>query len=121
MNNFTIDFFEFSFLVEACIPPGPIARSSFWDSVIDKYYYQMTHTERKHLFEWTSRNLWFKPEENEQCLMFKLRFDPGNQYQVTTKEGKVIDAFKVNQNYHIGINRWISEDNIVSVKPNSNL
>lgn len=41
-NRFSIDFIEFSFLVEACIPPRPIARTYFWGQVIDKYYHVLT-------------------------------------------------------------------------------
>ena len=121
MTNFTIDFFEFSFLVEACIPPVPIARGAFWNNVIDKYYHQMTDRERTDLLEWISRNPHFNPETDSNCQMFKLRFDPNNQYQITTKEGEIINTFKVNQNYHVGINRWIAQDHIVSDEPNSHI
>ena len=43
-----IDFFEFSFLVESCIPPSPIARAYFWQNVIDKYYYVLTKIDNSH-------------------------------------------------------------------------
>lgn len=105
MSNFTIDFFEFSFLVEACIPPRPIARSVFWDEVINKHFHQMNPEERKHLYEWISRNPQFKPEENNQCLMFKLRFNPDNQYEVETNEGNIHQAFKVGEEYYLGTNK----------------
>ena len=55
INRFNIDFFEFSFLVEACIPPRPIARAMFWDDVINKYYHVLTDNERQRLFEWINR------------------------------------------------------------------
>jgi hypothetical protein len=60
MSTFNIDFFEFSFLVEACIPPRPIARSSFWDSVIDKHFHKMTEEERSDLYDWIKKNYYFQ-------------------------------------------------------------
>ena len=53
-RRFEIDFFEFSFLVEACIPERPIARTMFWHNVIDKYYHELTDDERARLFEFKS-------------------------------------------------------------------
>jgi hypothetical protein len=55
MSNFTIDFFELAFLVEACIPPRPIARSMFFDDVSDIHYHKMTKEERQRLFDWIIR------------------------------------------------------------------
>ena len=41
-NKFNIDFFELCFLAEACIPPRPIARAMFWDTLINEHYYNLT-------------------------------------------------------------------------------
>ena len=56
MSTFNIDFFELSFLAEACIPPRPIARTYFWQNLSKVYWYQMTENERERLFEWINRN-----------------------------------------------------------------
>ena len=86
MSTFTIDFYEFAFLVEACIPPRPIARTMFWQSITDKYWIQMTEGERAHLFEWMQKN-WVYQESLEKEVdtqIFHARFDPDNQYMVTS-------------------------------------
>jgi len=55
-NRFNIDFFEFSFLVEACIPPVPIARAVFWGKVLNEYYKVLSQEERDKLHEWLNHN-----------------------------------------------------------------
>ena len=37
MSTFQIDFFELAFLAEACIPPVPIARASFFADLSDTF------------------------------------------------------------------------------------
>ena len=107
MSRFSIDFFEFSFLVEACIPPRPIARAMFWDDVINKHYNTLTDNERERLFEWINRNPCMQDgieELNEDCLLFNARFDPDNQYKVHTNYNEkleIYDAFKWNDRYYI--------------------
>lgn len=107
MSTFNIDFFEFSFLVEACIPPRPIARAMFWDDVINKHYNTLTDNERARLFEWINRNPCMQDgieELNENCLLFNARFDPDNQYKVHTNYNEkleIYDAFKWNDRYYI--------------------
>lgn len=91
-QRFNIDFFEFSFLVEACIPPVPIARSMFFDNVIDRYYHEMTPNERNNLFEWIQKISKFDTT-NESCRLFYDRFNPENQYIVTCE----IDGVKTEQ------------------------
>ena len=84
-NRFNIDFFEFSFLVEACIPPRPIARAMFWDDVINKHYNVLTENERERLFEWVNRCYGMEhglENKNEDCLLFNARFDKENQYKI---------------------------------------
>ena len=87
MSTFNIDFFELSFLAEACIPPRPIARGMFWQDLTRKYWEQMTEGERAHLFEWLNRNPWYPEslEKEEDTQVFHARFDPENQYMVKTK------------------------------------
>ena len=121
MSTFIIDFFELAFLAEACIPPRPIARAMFWQSLTDKYWHQMTEGERAHLFEWLQKS-WVYEEslkEEEDTQVFHARFDPDNQYIIKTNyEDKAEEhrAFKLNDNYYIGRNRWVADEYIVSVE-----
>ena len=122
MSRFSIDFFEFSFLVEACIPPRPIARAMFWDDVIDKHYNTLTDNERVRLFEWINRNPCMQDgieEGNEDCLLFNARFDPDNQYKVHTNYNnklEIYDAFKLNDRYYIKKNTSIEDKYITKVE-----
>jgi hypothetical protein len=122
MSRFSIDFFEFSFLVEACIPPRPIARAMFWDDVIDKHYNTLTDNERGRLFEWINRNPCMQDgieEGNEDCLLFNARFNPENQYKVHTNYNdklEVYDAFKLNDRYYIKKNTSIEDRFITKVE-----
>ncbi len=118
-NRFSIDFFDFSFLVEACIPPVPIARHSFWEDVINKYYYALSKDERNNLFDWITQNSKFD-KNNKDCEMFFARFDPKNQYLVELKlEGvsEIKECFLWKEKYHTGINKWINQRYVVEVKP----
>jgi hypothetical protein len=120
MTTFNIDFFELSFLAEACIPPRPIARGMFWQDLTRKYWEQMTEGERAHLFEWLNRNPWYPEslEKEEDTQIFHARFDPDNQYMVKTKYKRKKDerrAFKYKDRYWIGLNTFISEEYITEV------
>lgn len=122
-NRFNIDFFEFAFLVEACIPPRPIARASFWDDVINKHYHVLTENERERLFDWINRCYGMEhglETQNEDCLLFNARFDPNNQYKVKTQyrgEESEIDCFKWKNKYHISKTTSIDENYILDIKP----
>jgi hypothetical protein len=118
LNRFNIDFFEFSFLVEACIPPRPIARMTFWFDVCDKYYHVLTQEERSKLFEWIQRNPSFDLK-NEDCKLFYDRYNPDNQYSVTTNyknEIKDVKCFLHNNKYHTKSNTSINEEYIKEIK-----
>ena len=125
--RFDIDFFEFSFLVEACIPPRPIARAMFWDSVIDKYYHALTPEERERLFEWINKNPFFiqsLEEGNEDCALFNARFDPNNQYRANTLfEGReeVKECFEWHNRYHTSKSTSIIEKYITSIEKSSQM
>lgn len=122
MSRFNIDFFEFSFLVEACIPPRPIARAMFWDDVINKHYNTLTNDERSRLFEWINRNAFMQDsieQGNEDCLIFNARFDPDNQYKVHTNYNdklETYDAFKWNDMYYTRKNTSIDDKYITKVE-----
>jgi len=121
MSTFQIDFFELAFLAEACIPPRPIARAMFWQSLTDKYWYEMTEGERIHLFEWMWKNGVYEDslEKEEDTQVFHARFDPDNQYMVKTNyEGKEEErrTFKMSDKYYIDSKSFISEEYIISVE-----
>lgn len=121
MSTFNIDFFELSFLAEACIPPRPIARAMFWQDLTRKYWAQMTEGERAHLFSWLNRNDWYKEslEKEDDTKIFHARFDPENQYMVKTKhEGKEEEhrAFKLGDRYYTNHTTFIAEEYILSVE-----
>jgi len=122
VNRFNIDFFEFSFLVEACIPPRPIARAMFWQEVIDKYYHVLTENERDRLFEWVNRNPCMQSgveNNNEDCLLFNARFDKNNQYEVTSEYKGKTDTHKCflwEGKYHISKNTHIEAKYIKEYK-----
>lgn len=121
-NRFNIDFFEFSFLVEACIPPRPIARSLFWQDVINKYYNVLTQDERDRLYEWINRNPCMVSslnQQNEDCLWFNARFDKENQYLITTNfnnKEEVIETFLFKGNYYTAINKYVSPEYIIKIE-----
>ena len=120
INRFEIDFFEFSFLVEACIPPRPIARAMFLDDVINKHYHVLTENERERLFEWINRcdNFTYNLANNEECQLFNARFDKENQYNIKTLyDGKeqIIATFKWNGKYHISKTQSVNEEYIIEI------
>ncbi len=121
-KKFCIDFFELSFLIEACIPPNPIARSMFWKEVIDEYYHEMSDDEHKRLYEWISMNPGYQHSlkgEHEDCLLFEARFNPDNQYEVLTDyEGKkeTYKCFKYKDRYHTSSTTSILEKYIKEIK-----
>jgi len=116
--RFPIDFFEFSFLVEACIPPRPIARAMFWDDVINKYYHVLSPDERAKLYEYIGRNPCFNLA-NEDCALFAARFNPANQYklQVSYGDSPEIYAFKWKNEYYVGKNVSVNPEYIMSAQP----
>jgi len=122
-NRFNIDFFEFSFLVEACIPPVPIARAVFWGKVLNEYYKILSQDERDRLYEWLNLNYRLKKgieDNNVDCMLFNARYDRSNQYMITaTKDGKTetFETFKFNNRYHVSPSTSIEEQYIINIEP----
>ena len=121
MNEFKIDFFELSFLAEACIPPRPIARTMFWQHLTDVYWEQMTEGERERLFEWLNKDDKYKRslESEEETKIFHARFDPDNQYIVhSTFNGEdwVNNTFKFKDLYYTKRGTWVSPEFITKIE-----
>ena len=117
-KKFRIDFFELSFLAEACIPKRPIARTMFWHDLINEYYNEMTDDETSRLHSWITKNPNFKDTEPD-CVWFDKRYDPNNQYVVTAKyKGKKEKhrAFKVGERYYTKMNTWIDDVYIINIE-----
>lgn len=113
---FNINFFELSFLVEACIPPRPIARTMFFHKVIDTYYHQFSKEQRKALYEWIENSLDLSEED---CVIFDCRYNPNNQYLVTSfYDGKEeqYETFKRNEIYYTSRQSYISPEYIIKVE-----
>ena len=75
---------------------------------------------RGHLHKWINKNANYKPESDEDCALFEARFNPLNQYVVTTDyEGNIEDkeCFKYKERYYLNSKRSVVEDYIVNVKP----
>lgn len=121
-NTFLIDFEEFAFLVEACIPPKPIARTQFWKKVINNYYHQMNWDERNKLHEWINLNGNYKEQlkgGGEYVEIFEARFNPDNQYYVKTKYGskkEYFHCFLYNDRYYTRLDKFINDDYIITVE-----
>jgi len=116
--RFDIDFFEFMFLTEACIPPVPIARGGFWNDVINKYYFKLSSKEKFQLFRFINNNESFKLSLSKgdlDCKLFNARYDPDNQYEVSysqKEEVGVVDCFKWNNKF-VDSQKHVNEELII--------
>jgi hypothetical protein len=93
----------------------------FWQSLTDKYWEQMTEGERIHMFEWLQKSWVYEEslEKEEDTQVFHARFNPDNQYMVTTMKIGVTEvhrAFKMGDYYYIGRNTLILDDYIMSIE-----
>lgn len=77
-----------AFLLEACIPPVPIARMTFFKDAIDKHYHNLSAEERTRILEWMRRTYKWNTEV-EEIAMFEARYDSDNQYLITVSNGEV--------------------------------
>jgi hypothetical protein len=115
-NKFVIDFFELAFLTEACLPQSTIARHTFFMDVIDKHYHKMNWEQRNHFFQWIGKKLNMEYEESK---IFCARFNPDNQFNVTTfydAKKEIVHAFLLNDKYYVSSNKSVNDDYIESVE-----
>jgi len=122
MSKFEIDFFELSFLAEACIPPRPIARTHFWEQLTYRYWHEMTLDEKSRMFEWVQRHGDYQTvlkNGNDYIRIFHARFDPDNQYTITVNDNGLTfmyAAFKIGDQYWTDTRTSIVEDNIIKIE-----
>lgn len=122
-HKFKIDFIEFSFLVEACIPSKHIStmKSIFFDKVINEYYHQLSENEKLRLYDWINKNWTFKDNiinNNEDCLIFNARYNPNNQYLIESEFDNKIESnkcFLYNDEYYKEKNIKIQKDRIKGI------
>lgn len=117
VDKFEIDFFELSFLIEACIPPRPIARTMFFQKASSHYYHMLSDAQRNKLFTWLQLNPSFDTK-NEYCKHFYDRFNPDNQYKIDTFSSEMKESilcYKHKGQYHTKENTFVSEEYITKV------
>jgi len=115
--SYTIDFFELMFLAESVIPPATIARSMCFDDFSERHYHNMNNYQREQFMNHVMKCRNFDLE-NEQCRHFFARFNPLNQYNVTTfhnGKSEVHICYFYNDNYHTAKNRYASKEYIKEV------
>lgn len=83
----TIDYFEFTVLVEASWHSGTILRHSIMEKAINVWYKELTWKERKAAYEFFNRT---QKATNEIQERFLARFNTDNQFRVHSK-GKGIE------------------------------
>jgi len=117
-----IDFFEYSFLLESCIPPRPIARTMFFQESTDIHYYSLSENERAKLWKWMNRNSSFQDslKKNEgDVKAWNARYKPDNKFMVRCEGqgGKEIEheCFLLDGKYHTASHRWIPEEYVLNV------
>jgi len=118
-KKYNVNFDEICILAGNTIPPVPIARASFWQSLIDVHFYKMTQDERGHMFEWINRDWRFKEslkKENIDCLRFNARFDKENNFDVELNNGEVVkDTFLWGGYYHTQCRVFLNKDQIKKI------
>ena len=121
MSTFAVEFFELCVLAEACIPPRPIARTMFWQSLTDQYWEQMTEFERARIFSWLQKHPNYEDSlaNEEDTQVFHARFDPNNQYEVTyhyQETTESIRTFLYNDRYYTSSRRSVSPEYITRIQ-----
>jgi len=118
-NNFGIDFFELLFLTEACVPKMPIARTMFFQRVIDSIYYELDDQQREQMLDVVNRRIDKSNEDEELVMLFLARYDSTNVYDIEVEyDGKketIKEAFLYEGKYYTSRNRYINEDVITKV------
>lgn len=117
-QGFTISFIELLILTQESIPPKAIARTEFWKKMINTYYGKMDPEQRKVAFEWITREAKFNKEE-ELCQWFYARYNPKNQFIVTTMDNRIGTqhrVFRKDEDYWINMDTKIDFDMITHIR-----
>ena len=113
-----IDFYYFTVLTKACIPPCPPGRYDFWYKVIDDYYEILEPQERVHLYDTISGSGVFT-KHNEDCALFAARYSPDNQYLVSSTFGPISETyscFRWKDGYYVKSNKSLVPEYITKVE-----
>ena len=119
MKGFKIDFFELMFLAQACIQPTPIARSMFWDRLINELYNELSDTDIKQMYIALKRNMSEEQLNDKNNKIFLARFNPDNQYLIHTKyenKDERIITFKYENKYFVNKTKWIEKEYITKIE-----
>ncbi len=113
-----IDFFYFSALTKACIPPCPFGLYEFWYKVIDEYYEILEEQERAKLYDFITGVSYFQIT-NLDCALFEARYNLDNQYMVSATLGTMTETnpcFKWKDGYYVKSNRSVVPECITKVE-----
>lgn len=91
-----------------------------WTKLVDKYWHGMSEETRKETFDyWVTSSDFPTMIEKEEVKLFHARFDPDNQFTVTTELNGTVNkfrAFKWGSKYHVGSIASIAEDFITNIE-----
>ena len=120
-----LDIYELSYLLDACLR-GSHLRADTVRRFVDEFFDLLTEQQRYNLYEWSLRLTYSYEKEfrpSETCcgadIKFMKRYDPENQYLVTTKyKGKVetYRAYKDDSRYFLKTNTFIEDVYITKVE-----
>lgn len=112
-SNIVIDYFEFNVLIEASWYAGTILRHSIMLKAINTWYHLLSENEQAKVYEFFNRT---QEAEKEIQKRFLARYNPNNQFSVTTcykgETGKT-KAYFFNGKYWINDTTMIDEKYII--------
>jgi hypothetical protein len=94
-----INFTELKILAGACIPPRPIARTFFFNSVINEIYARLSTTEKAEMLDYITKHPAFNIQ-NEHCKTFFHRYHPKQQATITATDRKDYECFLMDGKYY---------------------
>lgn len=118
-----LDIFEMYYLLESCFR-GSHLRSETIIRFVDEWYHLIAPKRRQDLYTWILRDIYngdFKPRP-QLCgadKIFMARYNPDNQYEVTTKYNDTtdtIEAFLMDGRYCISSRLTIVKEYIQKIE-----
>lgn len=121
-----LDLGELWYLLESCLR-GSHLRAHTIERYVNEFYDKLEEYERMQLFEWAVRLAYAWDWRGDRCfnpspeccgadIAFMKRYHPLNQYNVTMSDGSVVRAFKTDDRYFVGVNRFCDPDHITKVE-----